>query len=161
MDELGKEQVQVLIGNFDDPLNGLLAEFIKEVIKDKYDLKLRVAFYGEDIVKLANKESIDIFILVLNNIAFLPVHPVQKRLEISLQFITHIKMTYGRPVIALSGWLEDSSLVARTKLVVDFFFPLPFKVDAFKEAIEKCLNIQPAANCRGQNDLFARFSSKD
>jgi hypothetical protein len=146
IEELKKEQVQVLVGNFNDPLNDLLTEIIKEVIKDKYDLKLRVAFYGEDIVKLANRESIDIFILILNNIRFRPVYPVQERLETSSQLITQIKMTHGRPVIVLSGRLEDSWLVARTKRAVDFFFLLPFEANAFKEAIEKCLNMRPADN---------------
>ena len=139
MSELKKQQVRVQIGNFEDPLS----EFIKEVIKDKYDLKLGSSFYGHELLELAENGAIDIFILIMNNIRFSSVDSVGDRLINSLQLITQIKTTYGRPVIALSGWEEDSSLTARAKLAADFYFHLPFKVDAFMEAFEKCLEMLP------------------
>ena len=46
-------------------------------------------------------------------------------------------------MIALSGWTKDSSLIARAKLAADFFFPLPFEPDAFREAIKKCFDMLP------------------
>ena len=109
--ELKKQQVRVLIGNFDDVLNDVFSEVIKQVTKDKYDLKLWSSFYGEEILELADKESVDIFILILNNIIY------QERFEHVLQLITQIKMTSGKPMIALSGLKEDSFLIARAKLV--------------------------------------------
>jgi len=139
--ELKKQQVRVLIGNFDDVLNDVFSEIIKKVIKDKYDLKLWSSFYGEEILKLADKESVDIFILTLNNIRFRPVY--QERFEHVLQLITQIKMTYGRPMIALSGLKEDSFLIARAKLVADFYLQLPVKLDVFREAFENCLEMLP------------------
>ncbi len=141
IDEVKKRQVEVLIGNDEPLLTDAFSEFIKKVIKDKYDLKVRSAFYGEDLLELAENSAVDIFILVLNNIMFRPDYPLQERLENSLQLITQIKTTYGRPVISLSGLIEDSSLIARAKLSADFFFPLPFEPDAFMEAIEKCLDM--------------------
>ena len=48
--ELIKQQVRVQIGNFENPLNDVLSELIKEVIKDKYDLKLESSFYGEELL---------------------------------------------------------------------------------------------------------------
>ncbi|MCD6250194.1 MAG: hypothetical protein J7J98_07695 [candidate division Zixibacteria bacterium] len=48
--ELIKQQVRVQIGNFENPLNDVLSELIKEVIKDKYDLKLGSPFYGEELL---------------------------------------------------------------------------------------------------------------
>ena len=50
-------------------------------------------------------------------------------------------MTYGRPVIAMSSWTEDSSLISRAKLAADFYLQMPFKIDAFLEAFEKCLEM--------------------
>lgn len=138
--ELQNQQVRVLIGNFDDAINDLFSELIKEVIKNKYDLKVVLSFYGEEILELADKESVDIFILIISNIRFRPFYPPQERMEKSLQLINQIKRTYGRPVIVLSGLGENySSLIARAKIAADFFFPLPCAPVAFMEAIEKCL----------------------
>lgn len=140
--ELKKQQVRVLIGNFDDDLTDLFHVLIKQVIKDKYDLKVRSSFYGEEILKLAAKESVDLLILIINNISFRPENSVQDRLENSLHLITEIKTRHGRPVIALSGLGENySSLIAKAKLAADFYFPLPFETDAFMKAIEKCLTM--------------------
>jgi hypothetical protein len=124
-------------------LNDVLSELIKEVIKDKYHLKLGSSSYGEDLLELAENGAIDIFILIMNNIRFSSVDSVGDRLVNSLQLITQIKTTYGRPVIVSSGWEENSSLIARAKLAADFYLQLPFKVDAFMEAFEKCLEMLP------------------
>jgi hypothetical protein len=52
-------------------------------------------------------------------------------------------MTYGRPMLALSGLKQDSFLIARAKLVADFYLPIPVKRDAFREAFENCLEMLP------------------
>jgi hypothetical protein len=140
MSGLKKQQIRVQIGNFENPLNDVLSELIKEVIKDKYHLKLGSSSYGEDLLELAENGAIDIFILIMNNIRFSSVDSVGDRLVNSLQLITQIKTTYGRPVIVSSGY---SSLIARAKLAADFYLQLPFKVDAFMEAFEKCLEMLP------------------
>ena len=140
-----KKQVRVQIGDGIEPMFiDIFSDVIKEVIKDKYDLKLGSSSYGEEIMELAENDAIDIFILIMNNIRFSDVNSVGDRLVNSLQLITQIKTTYGRPVIALSGLSENSSLVARAKLAADFYFQLPVKVDAFTEAFEKCLEMLPS-----------------
>ncbi len=142
--ELKKQQVRVLIGNFDDhPINDLFSEIIKAVIKNKYYLKVLIFFYGEEIMEIADKESIDIFILLMGNIRFYPVYSSQVRLQNSLQLLTQIKTKYGSPVIALYSGSPDSSLTVGAKLYSDFFFTMPFEPDAFKEAIEKCFDMLP------------------
>ncbi len=141
--ELKKPQVRVLIGNFEESMNDIFSEVIKEVIKNKYDLKVRLSFYGEEILELAENGAIDIFILIMNNIWFSGVDSVENRLVNSLQLITQIKMTCGRPVIALSTWKEDHSLVARAKLAADFYLQMPFNMDAFIETFKKCLEMLP------------------
>lgn len=140
IDEVKKRQVEVLIGDCNDNFIDLFSGLIKTVVKDKCDLKIKSSGYGEEILELAESGAVDIFILILENILFRQ-DLTEERLKNSLQLVTQIKTTYGGPVIALSGWTEDSSIVARAKTVADFFFPLPFKTDAFMEAIEKCLDM--------------------
>jgi hypothetical protein len=137
-----KRQIEILIGNFMEPLTKILSEMIKGTLKDKYDLRFRSASYGEDLLESAASHIVDMFILVLNNIMFhAPLDPNQDRMELSLQLLNQLKTTYEKPIIALSGWLEDTSFIERAKLSADFFFPLPLKKDGFGDAIKKCLNI--------------------
>ena len=58
--ELKKQQVRVLIGNFDGWLTDLVSKLIKKVIKDKYDLEVGSSVYGEELLELAEKEAVDI-----------------------------------------------------------------------------------------------------
>ncbi len=140
--ELKRQQVRVQIGGAsEDSFSELFSAIIKDVVKDKYNLSIVSSSHGEELLELAGKDDIDIFIFIMNNIRFAAACPVEDRLENSLKLITQIKTTYGRPIIALSGLKEDSSLIARTKLVADFYLQLPFKNDALKEVFEKCLEI--------------------
>ena len=134
-----KRQVNILIGNLDDGLTDLLSELIRDVIKDKYDLKVRSSAYGEELLKLAENRTVDIFILVLNNIKFIDNLSYTMAMASVMNLITFFKKTYEKPVIALSDWITDSPFVMMAKLSADFFFPLPFEHDSFKEAIQKCL----------------------
>jgi len=139
-----KRQIEILIGNCHESLTELLSKMMEIIVKDSYDLRLRSASHGEDLLELAKSSAVDIIILVLNNIMFRsPLHSSKERLERSLQLVTQIKTTYGKPVIALSGWLEDSSYIARAKLAADFFLPLGFKGDAFEEVLKKCFDMLP------------------
>jgi len=142
--ELKKQQVRVLIGNLNDPLNDLLSAIMKEVIKNKYDLKLGSSSYGEEMVELAENGAIDIFILIMENILFSSGDSVGDRLVKSVQLVTQIKAAYGRPVIVLTGLTtRHSSLMAKAKLAADFFFPIPFQPVAFMEAFQRCLEMLP------------------
>ena len=139
LQEKRQQQVRVLIGNFENNINDIFSE----VIKSKYDSKIRLSFFGEEILELAENGAIDIFILIMNNIRFSSVDSAGDRLVKSLQLITQIKTTYGRPVIVLSSLKEKSFIVTRAKLIADFYFQMPFKIDAFLEAFDKCLEMLP------------------
>ena len=140
-----EKPIKILISCFKDPLGDLISELIKEASKNRFDPKIGIYFYGEKLLEIAEKSEIDIFILVLNNFRFIPDLPVQDRLQNSLNLINQIKSKYGKPVIVLSGRLDDySSLLTKVKLAADFFFfLLPFKLTAFLEAIEKCFDMLP------------------
>lgn len=145
--ELKKQQVQVVIGNFDDPVNRVFIEVIREVIKNKYYLKVITFIYGEEILEIADKKLVDIFIFVMNNLLHgREGNTFEDSFENSLQLITQVKTTYGKPVIALlssSTCLEHPSYVTKAKIAADFFFQMPFKLDAFRYAIEKCFDMLP------------------
>jgi len=51
-------------------------------------------------------------------------------------------MTYEKPVITLCGWDHNESVIARTKLISNFFL-LPYKFEAIMEAFKKCLDKLP------------------
>jgi hypothetical protein len=138
-DRAAKKLFRVLIANSDNLLNEVLTKIIKQVINDEYELKVAIAIHGDDMVEAQDKESIDLYILVLNNIWFDSHYNLPESWEKTLQFIDQIKTIYKRPVIALSGWFEYTSMVEKTKKSADFFFPLPFRVDEFKVAIKRCL----------------------
>lgn len=136
-----KQQVRVQIGNFDDPMNDALIDWIKEAFESEYALEFGSCFHGHELLELAEEGEADIFILFMNNIRFPDSEPVEDRLEACLELITKIKTTRGRPVIAMCGWEEDSSLIKRAKLAADFYFSMPCKADALIEAFEKCLEM--------------------
>ena len=136
--------MKILIGNLDDLFTEILSEIIRDAIKRKHDVTVISSSYSDELQQIAEENEIDIFILVLNNIIYHSKLSFQKRMENSLHLINHFKMTYKKPVIALSGWNEDSSYITRAKLSADFFFPIPFETDAFGKAIRKCLDLKEA-----------------
>jgi len=131
----------------DDILADLLTDWIselikKEVIKGKVALKVDICSYGEELLEVADRSEIDMFILTLNNIKFRSVLPVQDPFQNSLQLINQIKTKYGKPVIVLSDPLEGfSSIIERARMSTDFFFLLPFEADPFLEAVERGLRM--------------------
>jgi len=144
--DLKKQQVRVQIGDGVEPLFiEIFSAVILEAFKDKYELKIGSSSYGEEILELAENGAVDIFILIMNNIRFSAVDTVIDRLENSLQLLRKIKTKYGTPVIAMSGWSEDSSpmpnLVSNAKLAADIYLQMPFKMDALLNAFEKCLGM--------------------
>jgi len=66
--KINKHHIDVLIGNFDDPINDLISELIKEIVKTKNKLNIKCLWHGEDILEQAEKGSVDIFIIIANNI---------------------------------------------------------------------------------------------
>lgn len=138
-----KPQLSILIGNLDHGLTDVISEMIRDVIKDKHDLKVRSSSYGEELLKFAESCAVDIFILVLDNIKFNDKLSYAMGMASSLNLIIHFKKTYGKPVIALSDWIADSPFVKMAKLSADYFFSLPFEYVAFSEAIQKCLDNIP------------------
>jgi hypothetical protein len=139
IDKGKKRRVEVLIGD-DSSIGDTISEYIKKNTKDKYDLKIRFNHIGEEILRFAENGEIDIFILNLNNINAGLIPTASDRIEKSLPLSNKIKSTYGKPVIALSGFHGDP-YATKGKQASDFFFTMPAKLDDLMEAFEKCLSM--------------------
>jgi DNA-binding NtrC family response regulator len=127
-----------------DVEGGGIAQIISRIIKDKfenkYNLRVSIYFYGEDLLELADREIIDVFIPILNNLAWKDDSKAN-HIEANLQLITHIKEKYRKPVIALCGYCTTSDAVRAFKNGCDDFFTLPFIPEDFVEAVERCLEM--------------------
>ena len=127
----------------DDAINDVLSEWITLVVKDKYDLKIRSSFWNEEILELAENNTIDIFILILNNIRVFRSNYSKDFLDDSLELIAKIKTTYGSPVIALYGWPDDPLYLEKVKQVgANFCFKIPCKMVDFEKAVRMCLPME-------------------
>lgn len=140
--ELRKRCVRVLIGDSSyDNFAHIISDYIQKEFSNNYVFKFEFLLRSEEILEHAKKESIDIFILILNNIYPSSASSnLPDRLDAGLKLSSQIKKQYGKPVIALSGWIEGTN-VGRAKSVSDFFFPLPCKLVELKEAFIKCLTM--------------------
>nr|MDA3790917.1 hypothetical protein [Desulfobacula sp.] len=141
-DSSKKKQVRVLIGTGDSLMDKGFSDVIELVNKNKYDLKFILSYDYSEILDLIDKESVDIFILLMNNIGPFDLG-VDSRLENSLQLIDKIKLEHRKPVIALLAWMENASVIERAKISADHFFFCPPNVEAFMDAFEKCLDMLP------------------
>jgi len=133
-----KRQLQVVIGNIDNSFVDLVSQLFMKIVQDKYDLKIKSFFYGEELLKFVENKSVDIFVLVANNIRFRKFYLPQERIEKSLHLITQIRAKHKNPIIALTG----SSVIGRNEITdANFFFHLPFKEKDFMKAIDKCFEM--------------------
>jgi CheY-like chemotaxis protein len=145
INDLKKQQVRVLMCDDQKDFTDFFSTLINEATGNKYDLKIKSSPYADELLEFTENGTFDIFILILNNIIFPSGNfPDENCIKKALQFVTHLRETYQRPIIALAGWPDDPSLTEKAKLSgADFFFPLPFEPDAFMEAIEKCFDMLP------------------
>jgi CheY-like chemotaxis protein len=142
-----KKLIKILLGDSKGNFTDAIAEYIKMIMEDKYDLKFFCSSHGSKILEISSKETIDIYILITNNL--ICDHVANGgRLEDSLYLIQQIKKIYGKPVIALSGMdgPEYDSVNIKMQYFADFFFFIPPRLEMLGEAIEICLKIHPDFN---------------
>ncbi len=139
-----KREVRFIIGDSKESGTGeYISQIVDEAFKSKYNLKVYLFFYGEEILEFAEKEPVDIFILIINSLD-LKKDPLGnrvkkdpfERLKKNLQLIAQIKETYGRPVIVF-GYHTLSYTVTSINNGCDRF--KPFERGTFLETIEKLL----------------------
>lgn len=145
--ELKKHELKIVFADYEGgEIGEILCEYIKSKISDKYNVKDRWSYYGEELLEFAETGVVDIFVLNLNCITnYGETLGLRERLEHSYKIITQIKTTHPTSLmVAHSAW---SNQAERAKLAgADFFFQDPMKVEDFMGAIEKCLNMLPKFN---------------
>lgn len=145
INEKNERQLCILIGNDYESNLGFcesLFYILKPMTKDKYRLKCLSSDYAPVLSDLAKAYEFDIFFPYVNNIFFPSDNkPPMKRIGKTLQFITHFKKTYEKPIIASYGYPDDPSFSEKLQQAgADFAIRTPWKVKDLLMPIEKCLN---------------------
>jgi CheY-like chemotaxis protein len=107
---------------------------------NKYDLSIAETPYVSKLLAQAQREAVDLFILLLNNMRLsdLPFPDNKKRWgEAMLEVLAHLRQTYHKPVIAMTGlpmWKEEEIKRAGA----GFLFLLPFEREPLVNALKQC-----------------------
>jgi hypothetical protein len=121
----------------------------------KYDLSIAESCYIDTFLAQAESEAVDLFILLLNNMIHSPDfkfcgdknrNPVERQFDI----ITHLKHTYQKPVIAMTGWplSADSWNEENTKRAgASVLLQLPVEGSLLRNAVRQCLEHTAPARC--------------
>ena len=143
MKSKNKRPVHVFIS--EEFLAELFAELISEVTHDRYDPKVSVTTYADELLNLTKRHSFDLFVLFLNNIIFPDRNlPPENRLRQALSLVIHLKARYRKPIICLYGWPDNPSYGRQAMLAgADFVFGAPCKKEPLREAVEECLKEMP------------------
>jgi hypothetical protein len=109
----------------------------------KYDLSITETPYAGKLLTLAQTETADLFILLLNNMlcSDIPHFLEKNRVESTFAVITHLRQTYHKPVIVMTGWPQtDDTWTEETtnRAGASFLFFLPFEWSQLMNAMKQC-----------------------
>ena len=116
---------------------------LEDEFAQKYDLSITDTSYAGKLLALAQTEKADLFILLLNNMlcSDIPHFLEKNRVEFTLAVITHLRQTYHKPVIAMTGrppaddtWTEENT----NRAGASFLFFLPFEWSQLMNAVKQC-----------------------
>ena len=141
---LKKIQKRILIGNSVETITKVFSRSIESKFGDKYQIEIVTEETDSEILRLAQLNVFDVFILILNNIMVASRNlPAEERVQRNaLQLVTYLMKRYKKPVIALYGWPDDSSYPEKViSAGARFVFKLPVDIKEFQKAVEKCLDI--------------------
>jgi len=119
----------------------LFSGLISEVTRDRFDLKVAVTTYANELLGLAKRRPFDLFVLFLNNVIFPDENPPgEDRIRKALRLLIHLKARYRKPITCLYGYPDDPSYGRQAKLAgADFVFRAPCDAAPLREALEECL----------------------
>jgi CheY-like chemotaxis protein len=141
-----KREIRVLIGSFEPNFDYMFSTIIRRRLGGEYELSFMTAGYGEDLLKLAEEHSFDIFILVTNNILFKRKNvTIKDRGRKVLEIIAHLRATYEKPIIAASAfWTKDTPFAKGARNTgVSCYLDMPFKPEEFLESFCYLMEIEP------------------
>src|SRR5215831_2976318 len=121
---------------------------------EQYDLSVTEARYIDKLLAQAEGETVDLFILLLNNMFYsdskLCPESSRNGIESRLEINTRLKQTYHKPVIAMTGWplSVDSWNEENTKQAgASFLLTYLPEGHLLREAVKQCLE-EGEAVCR-------------
>lgn len=144
--QIKKQPLRIFLGNFEDPVNEVLRDFVKNIVGNRYDVRFASKFRASDMFRLTQDREFDMFILTLNNIMLLSNdRGSEKHKEQMLKYVSLVREMYGKPVIVLFGWPDDPSWAEKAeKAGANFALRMPFKLSDFSVPFEKCLSEVPS-----------------
>ncbi|MGC9944013.1 MAG: response regulator [Verrucomicrobiota bacterium] len=138
-----KKVFSVLVGGgIIDNHAELYGLWLQSQLADQYDLRVAARDNAVELIRLAEQQPFDLFMVILNNV-WQDLDKIE--LEPSdggswgdrIMLLQRLKSQFGKPIIALSGRWEE--MESRTKRAgADAFLPLPSSIDAMRSALIAC-----------------------
>ena len=131
-----------------------LPEVLMQILEGKlaglYRLAITELSYSQQVLETARRETIDVFIPVLNNMRITDSPPYQADPEAAsrcdpeaaLLVAWHLRQTYGIPFIAMAGWWPDNwDVTQKTREAgANAFFYVPAESQQLTDAVLDCLD---------------------
>jgi len=143
-----KPVLSILVcGGIVDGYAELFEAILRPYLDSQYNLKVSACDYAVEIIRLAEQQSFDLFIVILNNVwqGLDKIHldaPDGGMWGDRIMLLKRLKAQFGKPIIALSG-IATIEMSERSKQAgADVFFPMPFDVNEFLPALETTLKIK-------------------
>jgi DNA-binding NarL/FixJ family response regulator len=147
--------VRVLIGNSQPALNEVILDTIAYSGNGQYEMVATSIERAEQLLEYAQSQEFDLCILILNNLSYSPEYHrpdgssdaqwEDEFTDMASEFVGQLKKTFTTPIIAMAGWPRDLVLWEKaTRAGAANFFPLPFPVPEFVEAVKNCLSTEQA-----------------
>jgi|GEM_PF-2514785 len=136
----------VLIANHEPPLSDLL----RQVLERRFSKRGPVRFYYchsvGDVRSVASWIGFDLFILVVNNVFWEGDEPpdLPRRIGAVVACIDELKRTYGKPVVAVSGYWARGFGYRLEAAGADVVLSLPFELEVFGDLVAACLEGLPS-----------------
>ena len=137
--------LKILVGNREPNLTGDLARVVRHCLGDRREVVFIEVDKESEICQAAGKESLDLMILMLENISYdLSANDRRRSVEQhGEELVAHLKSRYSTPVIAITRHRYNGRAdpARRLRLLgANAFFYLPFDPAAFSLVVECCLN---------------------
>lgn len=133
--------LRVLAG---DGKDNLVGEFLLDWLVARYgdirNVKGRCMSSGGEILRIAAKVSIDLFVL-----NFTPLWSPGAPFRDHIDFARHLKTKYGKPVIMTTGFTEPELRELALAAGVDAYFAHPYQLEEVEAKVNKLLNIREKA----------------
>jgi len=146
-----RPQKRVLMSINEPGITKVITLTLQKEFSNTYNLSVAETPHVAKLLAHAQREAVDLFILLLNNVDLSDVPFLNEKknwLEARSAIITHLRQTYHKPVIALAGWYPGE--VSRTEETfkqagASFFFPIPVEGATLKNGVRQCLEEEALA----------------